>query len=350
MTRRGEIGALNPAYFALVMATGVVSIILHSSGWPLASDILLGVSVAALVVLLAMAGWSLVQHRVTLKAVANDPRRAFTFFTFVAAWNVLSIRLSMQGLGAWAFAFLMVGGAAWLVLTYSIPVALIVRRDKDPARPGANGTWFTWVVAIQTVAVASASLPAPLSVRLAPLAVLCWSVGVVLYVVITAVVLTVLLHLPLEPVELTPPIWVMMGGTAISVVAGVETLRLRPDMLVAASSPVIAGMSVVLWGFGTWLIPLLLLLNAWKHLVRRIRLSYEPGLWSMIFVIGMYGLASHGLGALLRLPWMIGLGIVFEWITLVLWLVTFAAMLWSLASTTADHAGSATRLPPRQQR
>jgi tellurite resistance protein TehA-like permease len=328
---RGEIGALNPAYFALVMATGVVSIILHSSGWPQASNVLLGVSVAALVVLLAMAGWSLVQHRATLTAIAGDPRRAFAFFTFVAAWNVLSIRLSMQGLGLWAFVFLMIGGAAWLVLTYAIPIALIIRRDKEPVRPGANGTWFTWVVGIQTVVVASASLPAPMSLRLAPLAVICWSLGVVLYMVITAVVLTVLLHFPLQPTEFTPPYWVLMGGTAISVVAGLQTLRLRPDTLVAASSPVIAGTSVVLWGFGTWLIPLLLLLGGWKHLVRRIRPSYEPALWSMIFVIGMYGLASHGLGALLRLPWMIGLGVVFEWITIVLWVVTFVAMLWSLA-------------------
>lgn len=340
MTRPGEVGALDPGYFALVMSTGVVSIILHSGGWPLASDVLLTVGVIALVVLLALGGSSLVQHRAKLAAIMGDPRRAFTYFTFVASWNVLSNRLSMQGLGVWAFVFLLIGAAALLVFTYAVPVVLIIRRDKDPARPGVNGTWFIWMVAIQTLAVASASLPAPLSVRLAPLAVLCWSVGVVLYLVITTVVLTALLRFPLQAAELTPPYWVLMGGTAISVVAGLETLHLRADTLVDVTDPMIAGASVVLWCFGTWLIPLLLLLAAWRHLVRRIRLRYDPALWSMIFVIGMYGLASHGLGALLRLRWMVGLGIVFEWITIVLWLMTFVAMLWSLARTFSparDH-------------
>lgn len=330
MTPGTKIPALNPAYFGLVMATGVVSIILHSGGWPQTSDVLLGIGLTALVILLALTGRSLLKHPAKIAAAAVDPRQAFTFFTFVAAWNVLSVRLSMNGLAVWAFVFLIVGGAAWLVLTYAIPVALVIRRDKQPTTPGANGTWFTWVVGTQTVVVAAASVPTSLAVRLAPLAVICWSVGVLLYVVITTLVLTQLIQLPLQPGELTQPYWVLMGGTAISVVGGLQTLRLRPDTLVTASSPVIAGMSIVLWGFGTWLIPLLLVLNAWKHLLRHVRLSYEPALWSMIFVIGMYGLASHGLGALLRLPWMAGLGLAFEWITVVLWVLTFVAMLWSL--------------------
>jgi tellurite resistance protein TehA-like permease len=253
-----------------------------------------------------------------------------SLFTFVAAWNVLSVRLSADGRAGLASAFFIVGGAAWVVFTYAIPIGLIVRRDEQPARPGANGTWFTWVVGTQTVVVAAASLPAPLSIRLAPLAVFCWSVGVVLYVVIATLVLTVLLHFPVRPAELTPPYWVFMGGTAISVAAGLQILRLPPDALVVASRPVVVGVSVVLWGFGTWLIPLLLVLGVWKYLVRRTQLVYEPGLWSMIFVFGMYAVASHGLGALLQLPWMVGLGVAVGWITVVLWAVTFLAMLWSL--------------------
>jgi tellurite resistance protein TehA-like permease len=265
MTQHGQVQDLNPAYFALVMATGVVSIILHSGRWPQTSNVLLGVALAALAVLLTAAGWSLVRYRGKTLAIAADPRR-----------------------------------------------------------------WFTWVVGTQTVAVAAASLSTQLAVRLAPLAVICWSVGILLYVIIATLVLTLLLHFRVNPAELTPPYWVFMGGSAISVVAGLQILRLRPGTRVDASSPVVGGVSVVLWDFGTWLIPLLLALGIWKHLVRRIRLIYEPALWSVVFVIGMYGLVSHGLGALLRLPWMVGLGTAFEWIMVVLWVVTFVAMLWSL--------------------
>ena len=60
---------------------------------------------------------------------------------------------------------------------------------------------------------------------------------------------------------------------------------------------VVAGLSVVLWAFGTWLIPLLLALGAWRHLLRRVPLAYEPGLWSIVFPVGMYGVASRELGA-----------------------------------------------------
>jgi tellurite resistance protein TehA-like permease len=335
MTRPGATGALDPAYFALVMATGVVSIILHSHGWRLASDALLGLGLAVLVVLLAMGGWTLYRYRHMLTAIAVDPRRALIFFAVVAAWDVLSTRLSMAGFSGVAIAFLIVGGAALLVFTHAIPIALMIRRDKQPARLAANGTWIIWVVGIQSVVIAAASIPGEWSVRLASLAVVCWSVGVVLYAIITTIVLAQLLFLPLSPAEWTPPNWVLMGGTAISTVAGLQTLRLRPDTLVAETSPVIAGLSVVLWAFGTWLIPLLVLLDGWKYVVRRIPLSYEPAWWSLIFVTGMYGLASQGLGALLRVPWITGLGSTFEWITVVLWVVTFVAMLWSLARTAS---------------
>ena len=140
-----------------------------------------------------------------------------------------------------------------------------------------------------------------------------------LYLVIAVMVAVARLQYPVRPAELTPPYWVFMGATAISVLAGALILRLPPGPLDAAVHGVVAGLSVVLWAFGTWLIPLLLVLGAWRHLLRRVSLSYEPGMWSIVFPVGMYGVASRELGAVLKVSWLVTLGRYEAWLALAVW-------------------------------
>ena len=72
-----------------------------------------------------------------------------------------------------------------------------------------------------------------------------------------------------------------IGAAAISVLAGAQILQLPPSSLQAAVHAVIAGLSVVLWAFGTWLIPLLIVAGVWRHVARRVPLAYKPGPWSL---------------------------------------------------------------------
>jgi tellurite resistance protein TehA-like permease len=117
-----------------------------------------------------------------------------------------------------------------------------------------------------------------------------------------------------------------MGASAISVLAGTQILRLPPGPLTAATHAVVAGSSVMLWAFGTWLVPLLLILGVWRHARHRVPLAYEPGMWSMVFPIGMYGLASRELGAVLRVPWLVTLGRDEAWLALAVWAAVALAM------------------------
>ncbi len=55
-------------------------------------------------------------------------------------------------------------------------------------------------------------------------------------------------------------------------------------------------------------------------------LSYEPGLWGIVFPVGMYGVASHELGAALGLPWLVTLGQDEAWLALGVWAAVFLAM------------------------
>ena len=319
---------LNPGYFALVMATAIVSRAVGSDGSARLSGTLLALAIVCYVVLVVAYGWRLAGYRREFLADLADPRKTFAFFTFVAASDVLGSRLAADG-HSWATVCLLIAAVlAWLVLNYGVPLMLITRHGAQPALSGANGTWFIWVVGTQSLAVSATALPSPPAAVVA-LSVACWSVGVVLYVVIAALVLTSLLQYPVRPAELSPAYWVFMGATAISVLAGAQILLLPADPLVTAARPVIAGLCVILWAFGTWLIPFLLGMGVWRHLIRRVKLSYEPALWSIVFPVGMYGVASHELGKALHVSWLATLGSDEAWLALAVWAVVFVAMLGS---------------------
>jgi len=163
------------------------------------------------------------------------------------------------------------------------------------------------------------------------LAVLLWAVGVMLYLITATLALAGLLHFPLQPAALTPAYWVFMGATAISVLAGAKLLGLPAGPLLTPMHPVLVGLSVILWAFGTWLIPLLIGLGVWRHLVLGVALCYEPGLWSIVFPLGMYCVASETLGTALHVHWLVAVGHDGTWVAFAVWAVLFAAMLAALA-------------------
>ncbi len=70
-------------------------------------------------------------------------------------------------------------------------------------------------------------------------------------------------------------------------------------------------------------------------MLRRMPLSYEPGMWSVVLPVDMYGVASHGLGAALRVSWLVTLGRVEAWLALAVWAVVFVAMAGALAWRSA---------------
>ncbi|HEY7011958.1 MAG TPA: tellurite resistance/C4-dicarboxylate transporter family protein [Streptosporangiaceae bacterium] len=329
---RSGIRHLFPGYFALVMATGIVSTAVGADGATSLSAVMLVLTIICYLVLIACYGWRLASYRPEFLADATAPRTAFSLFTFTAGSDVLGARLAHDGHYTAAAVLLVLAGTAWLLLTYGIPLVLITQHGTQSALDGINGSWFLWTVGTQSLAVALASLAPPLASPLAALAVALWAVGVVLYLILATLVLGGLLHNPVQPAGLIPAYWVFMGATAISVLAGAKLLGLPPSPLLTSVHPVVAGLSVILWAFGTWLIPLLVGLGVWRHLIRRVPLRYDPGLWSMVFPLGMYCVASETLGAALHVPWLVSAGHDGTWIAFAVWAVLFAAMLASFVN------------------
>ncbi len=315
-----------PGCFALVMATGVVSSGLDSNGWAFASTVLLGLGVIAFLILLAATAWRIARYPQEITADVLDPGRSFAFFTFVVAADVLAAQLATDHHPVPATVLLTTGSAAWLVLGYVLPLALIVRHGLRPALASADGAWFLWVVGAQSIVVALTALPDVYRALLGPIAVAVWSIGVVLYLAVAVLVLARLFGYPVRAGQLTPSYWILMGATAISALAGARVLRWSSVPLINATTPVVAGLSVMLWAFGTWMVPVLVVQSVWWERTR-LPLFYEPGLWSIVFPVGMYGVASHELGTVLGVRWLADLGSTEIWAGAVVWLTVFVAML-----------------------
>ena len=71
----------------------------------------------------------------------------------------------------------------------------------------------------------------------------------------------------------------------------------------------------------------------WRHRVHRVPLRYETSLWTVIFPLGMYGVASHTFGEAAELPIVTAIGAAEGWVALAAWTITFTAMLVHLART-----------------
>ncbi|MFE7170329.1 tellurite resistance/C4-dicarboxylate transporter family protein [Streptomyces sp. NPDC057616] len=316
---------LNAASLSFVMGTGIVSTALYVNGAGTASAVLLWVALAGFAVLVPSYGWWMLRRRQRFVATLLGPR-AFVLLTLAVSANVLAARLVPDGHTAVAGAFLAFGALGWLVLDYAVPLALITTLKRNPSPDQANGTWFLWAVGSESVAVAAASLArAAPSHALAVLAVVCWAIGLIQYLLTAAIVLTRLLARPIQPEGLMTSVWIFMGAAAIAVLAAVRLTALPPDETLL-SRPLLVGAAVVLWAFSSWLIPLLLALGVWRHVVRRIPLRYDLGWWNLVFPIGMYAVTTHELGRATGTSWLTSTGRWEGWVAAVVWAVVFAAM------------------------
>jgi tellurite resistance protein TehA-like permease len=269
---------------------------------------------------------------------------AVAYFTVAAGIDVLATRLVMSAHVNVAFGLGVAAAAIWLVLTYWLPWS-IVASTRHPVLADMNGTWLVWVVATQSLAVVAAatSPQAPstwLRVYLPIVAICLWGVGVMLYLILIVIVFVRLLLVEFSPAEMVPAYWIAMGATAISVRAAAGILVLHGSAatpLINELRPFLVGVSVVLWAFGTWWIPLLVLFGIWRYLIRGYPRSYEPRLWNVVFPLGMYTVASWSLGhAASGLIFMTSIARIWFWVGFAAWIIVLTLM--AVAALRAVHA------------
>ncbi len=333
---RTDIAGMTPAYFGLVMATGIVSIAAQLEGWLLLAHalfVLNNVMYAALWLLtIARVVWF--APRVWLDL--QDHLRGPGFFTLVAGTGVLGAQFVLQAAsyriagGLWALSLLL-----WLALTYTIFTAFVVKHDKPALDKGINGGWLLAVVATQSVAVLSTLLAAkaPEHTRLALdlLALSMWLWGGVLYVWTMTLIFYRYTFFRMAPADLSPPDWINMGAMAISTLAGSLLIIHSPGSpFLMSVLPFLKGFTLMYWATGTWWIPVLLILGVWRHVYRRFPLRYGPLYWGLVFPLGMYAACTDRLGHAMGFGLLDELPRLFLLAALVAWSLAFIGLLRDL--------------------
>jgi tellurite resistance protein TehA-like permease len=340
------LASMPPAYFALVMATGILSIALKLFAVPGVPMALLWANCVLFATLSVLTVIRAVRFPERFRADVMDHARSVGFFTIPAAICVLGSEWIMIG-QAWhiAAAFWVAGIVAWAVVTYLILTVLTVKPAKPSLAEGINGGWLVMVVAAQSVSVLGSQLAPGFGgwspqVLFGSLAM--WLGGGMLYIWIIALIFYRYTFFVMQPSDLAPPYWVNMGAVAISTLAGAMlVLEREASPVVRDLLPFVKGLTLMFWSTATWWIPMLAILGLWRHVYRRFPLRYDPLYWGAVFPLGMYTVCTIRLSQALDVPYLMIVPSVFVWISAAAWTMTFVGLVRSLlwpagaAGTTA---------------
>jgi len=336
MTWLGDrLASMHPASFAMVMATGIVSIACQLLGLPAVAFALFVVNGALYITLWILTITRAVRYRARLLADVSHHGRAVGFFTIVAATSVVGSEALLVA-DEWQIAAVLwiAGIALWAVVTYTVFTALTIGAHKPSIAEGINGGWLLPVVAAQSVAVLGAQLANGFGSHASTVLVFCldmWLGGGMLYIWIISLIFYRYTFFAMSPSDLAPPYWINMGAVAISTLAGTLLVSAAPlSPLVRELLPFIKGLTLLFWATATWWIPMLVILGAWRHLYRRFPLRYDPLYWGAVFPLGMYTVCTFRVANMIDEPALLVVPRVFLWVALAAWTLTFAGLVGSL--------------------
>ena len=337
--RRDDLKTLHPAYFALVMATGIVSIATYLQGIPVFPRVLFWLNALFLAGLAAATGARILRYPRTFAADIQSHSRAVGFFTTVAAIAVFGTDLVLLiDATEIAAAFWTAATVLWFVTFYGVLGVLTIKPDKPSLADGLNGGWLVSVVAFQSVAMLTVFMSAAgvfpgLQRPLLFAALVLWLGGGALYLWIITLIFFRCTFVHMAPEDLTPPYWINMGAAAISALVGatlIERNALSRD--VAEIVPFIKGFTLFYWAIATLWIPMLLVLGVWRYLICGSPLAYGPLWWGAVFPLGMYSVSTYHLATILAASFLLPLSQLFMFIALLAWAATFARLVDSRLS------------------
>ncbi|GLU33614.1 tellurite resistance/C4-dicarboxylate transporter family protein [Trinickia caryophylli] len=331
----GRIGTLirdaYPGYFAMIMATGIVSNSAGALGFGVLSDFLFALNVFLFPLLLIVLAARALHYRAALWRDLTDPKLVFSFFTVVAAADVFGIQCFLRGFTTAALALWLFALAAWIFLSYfsfSVLMFINTRRGADIV----HGGWLIAIVGTESLTVLGAMLAPRFGPELSAVifvgAHMLWGVGVVLYGIFITLFSHRLFFLRVDASDVTPLLWVVMGASAIGANAGSMLILSNPPMpFLLAMRPFVDGTTLILWAWATWWTPLLVVLGFWKHVIRRVPITYHPMYWSLVFPLGMYTLTTYRLSLATDFPPLQWIPRVMLWVAVAAWALTFVAAL-----------------------
>lgn len=327
---------LFPGYFALVMATGIISVACFLLEMRTIAVVLLVIDLVAYVVLCSLLLARLLFFFSRVKADINDHVRGPGFFTVVAGTCVLgSALLIVMDQFRPALVLWIAGITLWLVIMYTFFTAVTVRENKPSIETGLNGGWLLAVVATQSISVLGTLLVSRLLDyrEVILFFTLCmFLLGCMLYLLLITLIFYRFTFVNVTMAALTPPYWINMGAVAITTLAGARLIIAGPgSALLNDLAPFLKGFTLFFWAAGTWWIPLLLALGFWRHVYKRFPLRYDPQYWGMVFPFGMYTVCTFQLSHAIGFPPLLVIPRYFVYLALAGWVAASIGLVSTLA-------------------
>lgn len=324
---------LSPAYFAIVMATGIIStgIFLMSNHW--LADVLFVLNNIFYIVMCTLTVLRLWWYGKILFRDLTDHMLGTGFFTIVAGTCVLGIQyLIMFELIEVALVLLIIGILLWLLLTYAVFTTLTIKQDKPTLDRGITGGWLTAIVATQSVSILSALIAShitqPYRIEVNFFAFSMWLWGGMFYIWMISLIFYRYTFFKFSPGDLAPPYWINMGAMAISTLAGSVLIINAPDApLLDSLQPFLKGFTVFYWATGTWWIPMLIILAIWRHIYKKYPLKYDSLYWGAVFPQGMYAVCTFRMSQALDIPFLHYFYNAFIYIAFIAWSATFFGLI-----------------------
>lgn len=328
---------LFPAYFALVMATGIVSIACYLLKMDFLAFPLFYLNQFFYIILWLLTIARIFQHPSRLIGDLSNHRLGTGFLTLVAGTNVLGSQfVILSSNQTVAFILWILGLALWLLLIYTLFTILTVKEEKPPLESGINGAWMLFVVSTQSIVVLGmliASRFSPWDEMFAYAMLGFYLLGCMFYILIISLIVYRFMFFKIGADEMGPPYWINMGAVAITTLAGANILLKGNAPFLNDLIPFIKGFTIFFWASGTWWIPLLFLLGAWRHIYKRYPLTYHPAYWGLVFPMGMYTVCTFRLAQVMKLDFLLVIPKFFIYLALIAWAATIFGLARQLITT-----------------